>query len=383
MITVCHVITGLMSGGAQSVLYKLLSKMDRSRFRSVVIDLQNGGPVRDAIERLGLPVMTLGMRPGWPALRATLRYLRFLRETGPAVIEGWLPHAALLALFGASPFGLRSTPVIWTIHNLVESFGDAKALTRLLIRIGAPLSSRPERIVYNSLQSAVEHERIGYRPDRRALIPIGFDCELFRPNPDARLGLRRELGVDRSTPLVGIVARYDVMKNHALFLAAAEAVAKQLPDAHFVLVGSGVTRETPEFARFSRESALSKRVHFLGERLDMPTVTAAFDVAVLSSVTESFPNVIGEAMACGVPCVATDVGDVREIIDGTGFVVPSRDVQALAEAIRAMLSLPEDARRTRGRSARQRIETTYSLARMVREFEELYEAVATTANARG
>jgi len=179
------------------------------------------------------------------------------------------------------------------------------------------------------------------------------------------------------------VARFDPMKDHGTFFRAASVLASREEDVHFVMVGKGMVPDNPQVAGHL-DSNLEGRVHFLGPREDMPRLTSALDIAVSSSAYgEGFSNTIGEAMACAVPCVVTDVGDARRIVGDTGIVVAPRDPEAMADAWGRFLDMGRDRRRALGEKARQRIQETFSIDRVVARFEDLYEGLVPGVESRG
>jgi len=230
----------------------------------------------------------------------------------------------------------------------------------------------PAAIVVNSEAGRRQYERHGYSPRRWQLISNGFDLKVLRPDPAARNAVRDALRVRADAPLIGLVARFDPLKDHGTFLRAAGVLARTDSAVHFVLIGNGVVPGNALLDRLVRQEGLAGRLHMLGERRDIPWLTAALDISSLSSYAEGFPNVIGEAMACGVPCVVTDVGDCRVIVGETGVVVPPRDPHALAEGWRTLLRMDREARSRLGEAARQRIERHFSLRHIVNEYEQLY-----------
>lgn len=371
---VLYVTTGLFTGGAEVMLGELLREMDG--FDPAVVSLVPGGPLRGRIEALGVPVFDLGMRRGRPTPAALCRLARLYRKVRPDVVQGWMYHANLAATLAAAVVSPRRTPVLWGIHNSVNDLGSEKRLTGATVRLGARLSASPRRIVYVSRTSAEQHEAIGYRKDRRKVIPNGFDHERWRPDPEAYAAVRSELGMDQGTPLIGLIARYHPTKDHAGFLAAANLLAEREPDVHFLLAGQGVEASNRALAVPASRPALRGRTHLLGERNDVPRLAAALDVAASSSRGEAFPVAIGEAMACGVPCAVTDVGDSAWLVGDAGRVVPPRDPDALAAAWRDLLRMGRERRAALGERARRRIAQRFSLAKTVRSYEDLYEEVA-------
>jgi len=174
----------------------------------------------------------------------------------------------------------------------------------------------------------------------------------------------------------GHVARFDPMKDHAGLLRAAAALVAARPQARLVLIGQGVDGANPALARAVAEYGLAGHAHLLGPRPDVAAWTAGFDVAVSSSVSEGFPNVVGEAMACGVPCLVTDVGDSALVVGDAGRVVPPADAAALAAAAAALVDLGEDGRRRLGAAARARVAAEFGLPVVIGRYEAFYRDLA-------
>lgn len=372
MIRVCHVITGLYAHGAERMLLKLIAGMDAQRFDSMVISLMDKGAVGPRIEALGVPVLTLDWPRGRPTLSGLTRLVRLVRDARPDVVQGWMYHGNLAATLAAR-FSRRNPPVLWNIRQSLYGLDHEKRLTRWLIRLSASLSRAPRHILYNSMTSAVQHETLGFRPDRRVFIPNGFAVDVYAPSAEGRHGFRNELGLADDELLIGMAARYHPMKDHANFLRAAALTVARRPAARFVLAGAGINAANGELGRAIAALGLTQHIHLLGERRDMPRFFQALDIAVLSSAWgEGFPNVMGEAMACGTPCVATAVGDAPGIAGRADWIVPARDPQALAERLEDLIDLDRSQRIELGRMARQRIVEQYSLPRVVSQYEALY-----------
>jgi len=367
-----HLISGLGVGGANLMLYKLLAHRDTDRFDVSVVSLADrGGGVDRQIAALGVPVRTVGMFPR-PTPTTLARLLAWVRELEPELIQGWMYHGNVAAWLGAAL--LRPAPIVlWNVRHSLHDLAHERLNTRLMIRAGAVLSSRARRILYNSEVAARQHERLGYDGQRRLVLPNGFDCDRFRPSAAARTAIRRELGLASDAPLIGIVARDHPMKDHRTFLLAAAMLARQRADVHFVLAGDGVDPSNRRLGQLAVELGVGARVHLLGIRTDVEVVTAALDVATsCSRWGEAFANVIGEAMACGVPMVVTDVGDSAHIVGDLGTVVPLSDPPALAAAWSALLALTPALRARLGEAARARVVGEYSLESVVGRYEGLY-----------
>lgn len=355
------------------MLVKLLAGLDRNRFKSVVVSLMTDGTQGSAIRALGIPVHCLNIHPSWPSPLALLRLRSLLRQLQPDVVHGWMYHGGLAAIL------INSHPVVIIgIRHSIHDIHHEKLAARLIIRILQMFSSSKAvaRVVYNATVSAQQHMLLGYPSNKSLIIPNGFNCEHFRPDCDAGKRFLAEIGINEDAFVIGHIARFHPMKAHAIFMRAALMVMRTHPQVHVLLAGRGVVASNPAFVDFVNHPALKNRVHLLGERSDAPDMYNAMDVFCSSSSWgEGFPNVLGEAMACGVPCVATDVGDSAYIIGHTGIVVPPQEAQALAEAWRVMLDMNRQERSKLGQSARNRILAHFSLEAVVRQYELLYETV--------
>lgn len=371
---ILHVITGLYTGGAEMMLAKLVERMALGNTESAVISLTKGGPLADSIAALGIPVTLLDMPRGGRSVPGFVRLVREMRGHKPDLVQSWMYHANLLASFAARFAG--RPPVIWGIRQSDLDPRISKPSTIAVAKMGARCSRwLPQKIVCCAENARAVHEAMGYAPDRMLVIPNGFDLDRFHPDAEARRAFHAELGLSDTALLVGLAARRDPQKDHGNFLAAAGILHRQNPDAHFVLCGDGVDPANTTLAGWIADHGLGAATHLLGPRTDMARIMAGCDVMVSSSAFgEGFPNVLGEAMAAGTPCVATDVGDSALIVGDTGRVVPPRDPLALAAALGDILALPAGERRALGEQARARITEHYSLDAVTARYSALYRA---------
>jgi glycosyltransferase involved in cell wall biosynthesis len=367
-----HIITGLDMGGAEMMLLKLLSA-SRKSLQSIVVSLKDEGTVGRSIAALGVPVECLRLRSytSNPARFASL--LSLTRRFRPDVIQGWMPHGNLAASFTQFASRIRA-PVIWNVRMSLDAVEGEKFTTLGLIRLGAFLSRYPAAIIYNSVTGARQHEKCGYRGAQSAVISNGFDCDVFRPDEGAHSRVCLQLGLESDAILIGLVARLHPMKDHVGFLQAASLVSARHPESRFLLVGKGVAESEPALTKLISQLNLTGRILLLGERTDTPQLTAGLDIACSSSAWgEGFSNTIGEAMACGVPCVVTDVGDSAYLVGDTGVTVPPRNPESLEHAIGQLIEAGSAKRRELGMAARRRIESEFSLPRIARRYENLYK----------
>lgn len=371
---VVHVITGLAVGGAEAMLVKLLASTDRSRFDPVVVSLLSGGSNRDRIVQLGIPVHELGMRPGFPGPMVLTGLARMARRLRPDLLQGWMYHGNIAASW-ARAWAPGRPAMVWNIRHSLHDIRKEKPLTRSVIRLGSILDGHARAVVCNSQVSLAQHAGIGYRRDRLVVIPNGFDLARYRPDPEARRELRQELRIPPEVPLIGTVARRHPMKGHEDFLRMAALVKGEEKDSQFLMVGRGVEPGDRGMDVLAATEPLPGAVRMVGERQDTERIMAALDVLVVpSTFGEGFPNVLGEAMACGVPCVTTDVGDSAAVVGPLGRVVAPGRPEELAREVLSLLALRPEDRATLGHRCRERIRDHFSLDSIARRYENLYES---------
>ena len=372
-VRVVHIITGLNVGGAETVLWRLVTRLASVGFENHVVSLLVEGPIGGRLRSAGIPVYSLGMRHGTPDVWQVQRLIRLLGVLQPDIVQTWMYHANLIGGLACAMAG--RVPCVWGVHNTHLTQSDSR-LTRFVSWLCARTSLvLPSAIVYCSDSARIVHEATGYAVARTHTIWNGFDSEAFQPDMLARRDTRLALELPPDAQVVGMVARDHPQKDIENYLLAANLLSKRLSRTHFVLCGSGLDTTNQRLARMRDDLGLSETCLLLGTRDDVGALYNVFDVATLTSLGEALPLVIGEAMSCGVPFVATDVGDAARIIGDTGLIAPPHSPEALAEAWYRILSMPESERRALGLRGRERIVNNYSIQRMVQSYVELYHSV--------
>jgi glycosyltransferase involved in cell wall biosynthesis len=332
-IKVVHLINGLDVGGAETMLLKLISAMDRKQFSNVVVSLTDGGSLLAQLKTSDVPAHSLGMRRGRPTVSGFFRLLRVLREVQPQVVQTWLYHADLLGLLASRLIGIPRC--VWNIRVSNLDMDKYPRISRWVLASCVQLSRWPDLVLVNSSTARDFHARLGYRPQAWQVIPNGFDTDKFRPDLAARRAFRKSLGRPDDF-MIGLVARYDPMKDHATFLNAVQLFRSAHPESHFVLAGTGIDEANTVLMEMAERLGIRDALTLIGERHDMNKVLPALDALTLSSAFgEGFSNAIGEGMACAIPCVVTDVGDMAKVVGQTGRVVPAEESFSLARIVNA------------------------------------------------
>lgn len=371
---ILHLITGLDVGGAERSLDTLLRSELFADTDCRVVSLTGAGHYGPCLAASGIPVDSLNLRSGGSLAAAVWRLRSITRSFRPDLIQGWMYHGNLAASLVARLSAI-SVPVAWNIRQSLYDIEAEKPGTRRVIRLLARMSRRPHAIIYNSYEARAHHEAFGFAAARGVVIPNGFDAERWRPDTEHRKKLREELRLAEDDLLLGFVGRHHPMKDVPTFLEACSEALADNERLHVVLVGEGLTPDNPDLAPYFTQLPPG-RIHVLGRRSDVEAIMPAFDLFCLSSTSEAFPNVLGEAMATALPCIATDVGDCARLLDGRGSLVPAGDPARMADAISSFARATLARREEIGQAARARIVAAYNLDASVEAYAGLYDALA-------
>lgn len=362
-LRIIHVITGLQIGGAEMMLCRLLEGMDHTIFECHVLCLGPRGPLAERIEKSAASLLCLNLRGplslprGWWQLAAAFRRLQ------PDAVHTWMYHADFLGGLAAK-FGGGRPPVTWALHHS-HAAGGMKHSTRFIVQLLARLSFwLPQRIVACSQASIREHQQLGYAADKLELIFNGVDARTFQPDHAARTSLRSELGIPSDAPVIGFVGRNVPVKDLPTFFKAAALLQQSRPDAHFILCGPQM--DAPRLPN----------LHVLPFRSDVHRVYPAFDLLALTSLSEACPMSLIEAMACGVPCCSTDVGDAALIIHEAAAMAPPGNAPAIAETWLQRINATKEARTHTSLAVRKRAQEIFSLNTCVQRYQSLYRHLA-------
>ena len=369
-------------GGAQRQLISLAKALDKKRFHVTVLTFYHG-PLAQELNGHGVQVISLDKKGRWDIFGFLLRLVRLLRLARPDVVHAYLDIPHLLSLI-LKPF--VRTRVVWGLRTSTIELDQYDWLHRLASRAEKWCSRFADLIIINSNTGLEQHVARGLPRKKMLVIPNGFDTEVFKPDREAGAKQRSAWRVQEQTQLLGIVGRLDPMKDHQNFFRAAALVSKKMNDVslteasagnrgevRFVCVGDGPANYLEGLKALAKDLGISERVIWQEATTAVAAVYNALDVLVSSSRAEGLSNAVGEAMACGVACVTTDVGDSRLLVGECGSVVPAQNSEALAEGIIRSLSgkQPE-----LGNVARERIVAHFSVQRLAQLTEEALVSVA-------
>ncbi len=363
-MTIAFLRRSLYYGGAERQLVTLAKELHKRHHPVVAVTFYSGGPLGQELREAGITVRELNKQGRWD-MKFLLPLIRFLYREKPDTLYCFCGLSQILITL-LKPL-LPYSHTVWGIRASYLDEARYGWLSSLLSKVVCQLSPFADLIITNSQAGLCYAITQGFPQDKIMAIPNGIDTERFRPDPVARRLVRKEWRVTEREKLVGLVARLDLMKDHPIFLKAAARLLQEREDVRFVCVGEGPVEYRRELRALGEELGLGKHLIWAGLRRDMPAVYNALDIATSSSYGEGFPNVVGEAMACGVPCVVTDVGDSARIVGRTGVIVPAKDSIALAAGWKE--SLARDTSET-ALKARLRIEENFSIRQMVGKTEK-------------
>lgn len=363
MIKVAFLVRSLEYGGAERQVVTLANALDKTCFNVTILCLYSGGELEKQLDdRVNL--IGLKKRDRWDILPFLLRLYQVLKDLKPLVLHGYLSTQNLLTILFKPLF--PSTKMFWGIRATKVDFSRYGWLAALLFRLECFFSRFADLIIVNSQAGYNYHIMQGFAVDKMVVINNGIDTNLFKIDLQSRIKTRSEWRVSSQEVLIGLVGRLDPMKDHSTFLQAAALLTKNNQNISFACVGDGGESYIKKLHQLAEQLEVNNKIKWEGKRTDIAEVYNAFDIIVSSSCEgEGFANAIGEAMACGVPCVATDVGDSALIVGDTGVVVPPQNPEALALALQHLIDLSYKQRIELGKKAQRRIEENFGIKQLV------------------
>jgi len=370
---VLHIITGLNKGGAETLLCNLCEYDNQSKH--TIISLSDIKALELSFSELNnINVFSLNFPDGKIKISGIYKLYRLIKRINPDIVQTWMIHADFIGGIAARLAGIKN--IFWGVHHTVLFHGSIKWSTIFILKFNALLSHFiPKKIVYCAEKSRSAQESIGFKKSIGIVIQNGYNVQKFTKNTDLSSSFREELKISDDTFVIGHVSRYDPLKDQNTLIEALDILKKNRLDFTAVLIGKNLDSDNNDLIRMIEEKELSGHIHLLGERDDIPIVMNAIDLFVLSSISEAFPNVLNEAMACGTPCVTTNVGDAALIVKNTGWIVPPKNPKLISNAIIDA----ENEFRSRNHlwlirkdECHKRINENFSLQKMIEKYKKLW-----------
>jgi glycosyltransferase involved in cell wall biosynthesis len=353
-VKVVFLVRQLNIGGAERQLVIVANELASRGHEVVIASFYPGGALSKQLDSRRVRLISLEKRSRWDLFTMYFKVLRVMRQERPDILHGWMHTQNVVAT--AARFFFPKAKLYWCVRaSNLETVLDR--VESLAVWLQSRLAVFADCIVVNSMAGLEHAASGGIDREKMVFIPNGIDTNVFYPAEAEGRRIRSDWGIGESEKVIGKVARYDPIKNHPLFLKAAARIAAERADVRFVCVGHGEEAYLQQLQELTRTLGIQDRVQWIDARPDVRAVYNALDVFCSSSTSEGFPNVIGEAMACGRQCVVTDVGDSKFVAGETGITVPSDDVDALAAGFRQALD-----RGPLNLRARQRVLENFTVA---------------------
>ena len=366
-------VRSLEIGGAERQLVELVKNLDHKRFSIHVVTFYNRGPLKAELDIIpNVKITSLDKKNRWDIVSFILKLFKIVNSNRPDAIQSYLDVPNSFNVIIGLIFGIKTS--LGASASYMD-FSRYDWTASLVYKTGALLSHFSNKVIANSNAGLHYNINHGYSSKKIIVIHNGIDTKSFHQDLPERIRMREKWGVWENEIIIGLIGRIDPMKDHPTFLRAAALISEQIPNCRFVCIGRGTTKYTEELKTLAANLLSAEKILWIHDcsDKDIPAAYNAFDLLVSSSYGEGMSVVIGEGMACGIPCVVTDVGDSAFAVGETGLVVPPQNSAALAEAILTILKLNPQERLNLGQKARQRVQNNFSIEKMAKAYENVFE----------
>lgn len=370
---IIHVISSLDRGGAERVLFNIC--VTDKHNEHIVISLTSLGHYGQLLKKKNFTVYVCNMRSKIYMFLSFLNLIRILKKQKPDLVQTWLYHGDFFGGIAAKIAGIRK--IVWNIRNTSLNLKKNKWTTIIIVKILAKLSWWVPQLIIVCAKSAIaSHVLLGYNQKKMCLIHNGYDLSFFKKTKNKNFFMHKLFDINPQIPLIGTVARFNFQKDHENLFKALVLLKKKKIEFYSVLVGHDMDQTNIKLVSLIKKYQITDLVKLLGLRDDIPNIMNEIDVHVLSSSTEGFPNVVAEAMACGTPCIVTDVGESAFIVGNTGWVVPPKRPELLSNSINeAILHWKTNQWKLRISQAKSRIKENFNINNTVKSYRKIWNQI--------
>lgn len=369
---ILHIITSLLDGGAEGVLYRLCchDKMNEH----IVVSLRDQGKYGSLLSKHSIKIHTLNMKPGKFSIVAFYKLIKILKNEKADIVQTWLYHSDFFGGIAARLAGVSN--LIWNVrHSNFNKYYTKRSLI-ILVKVLAKLSYfLPKKIIFCSKSSMKLHAKIGYQGYKMKYVPNGYDIQKFKPIPLKKFISRKKINLNNKVTLLGCVARFHPQKDHKNLLHALNILKGNKIFFKCILVGFGINKKNKILVNLIKKLNLDNEIILLGSQKNINSIMNKIDIHILASeYGEAFPNVVAEAMASGTPCVVTDVGDSSLIVGKTGWTVKTRNSKLLAYKImKAIKKSKSKEWNYQCQAARNRIVNKFTMDKMINKYNKIWQ----------
>lgn len=369
-----HIITNLTIGGAESMLLRLIKSRSDLYKSTIVISLMENAEIGKVLEEMGIKVIKMGMTNWWSAFRTIIKIKHIINRENPSIIHTWMYHANIIG--GLAGHLAKNKNIVWSIRRSEYSYSESLS-TFIVMKIGAIFSYLIPRVIVHVADSGLKnHQKYGYNSKNSIVIPNGFDTNKLRQNLISRKKIRNELNIYDNQTVIGCVGRFHESKGYEILVSSSTDVLKVYKNVKYLLIGRNVNEQNSILKKWIKKTGFSRHFILLGEKNNIADYMNAMDIFCLSSVTEGFPNVLGEAMAMELPCVVTRVGDVKKIIGNNAVLVEPKSKTLLSKGLCEILGMDVEKRKKMGQRGRNKIEAEYPLKSVCKKYYDLYSLIS-------
>ena len=369
---IIHIITSLNIGGAEIALQKLLMSKKNDTPKPSVISLTELGKIGEQLQKQNFETHCLHMKNALYFPVTLIKLIKILSNEKPDIVQTWLYHADLLGGIAAKIAGIKN--ILWGIRTTELKKGSF--ITAIIRQVCALLSYFiPTRIICVATASMNKHVSLGYARKKMLVIGNGFELEHLQFDNLKRETLRAKYNIDENNIVIGSLGRFSEDKGQEIFLKSAKILNLRNTNIHFLIIGKGINKDNEQLISWINDANLGKNITLLEEQSDILACLSAMDIFCLHSRTEGFPNVLGEAMAVGLPCVATNVGDVKHLLSDTGVIVDKNNPLALVEGLELLINNSIEQNKSLGSKARMRIEQEFTINQTRKKFDAVYTSL--------
>lgn len=364
-----HLIIGLDNGGAENMLLKLLSTLDQNKYELIVISMMGEGVLGNLIKQHVSKLYTLNLHEKENRIKKLKKFYNIIKIERPHILQTWMYHADFSGIVIKLLF--PNINLVWNIrHSKFIKHVDKKR-TIFLAKICGILSCIPNVIICGSESAYESHLKLYYSKKKMIVVPNGFDLQVFYPDLAVKNSIRDQFHIPREATVFGHVGRYHPLKNHENLLRSFSHLQQKHKECYLILCGNNVDLRNEQLNSLLFKLELTN-VLMLGDRRDIPSIMKSFDALLLPSFSEGFPNVLGEAMATGLPCIVSDVGDSKSIVGQTGYIIENNDVKGLIDCLERFINLSYSGRQKLSLLARTRITDSFSIQAISRNYDTIY-----------
>lgn len=368
-----HIITTIGIGGAETMLLRLIKHKPDLLKSTIVICLTDNDEIGHILESMGVRVINLGIHNWSSFFKAFFKIKKIIQNEKPDIVHTWMYHANILG--GIAAFLAKNKNIIWSIRRSEFTSGESLS-TYIVMKIGAMLSNVIPKVIVCVAESGLKnHQSYGYKSDRMIVIPNGFDLEHLKHNPVIRKEIRKELNIYDDEIIIGCVGRFREPKGYEVLIASSIDVIKHNKKVRYLLIGHNLDQQNTILMEWINKTGFTDHFLLLGQKHNIAEYMSAMDIFCLPSITEGFPNVVGEAMASALPCVATSVGDVQKITGNNAIVVQPKNKKSLSKGLLEMLNMDNEKRHKMGLRGRIKIEEEYPVKLICEKHYNLYSLI--------